>query len=159
MIYCRVACACIVLIIPCGAVAETRTDADKTVVSAQAETDLTGYWQQDGGAIFRLLQTGSSLISRHSEQSDSNVENQIDFTATIYGNLIYGAYRAPFSRAQLAECSHQIWVGMGLTLNDDRTRLTGFRGARILDPKTCRVTDSAPVSLVYTRMDGPEQAN
>lgn len=118
----------------------------------QAENDLTGYWQQGDGQIFYFTQEGSRLTSRHPKRSARNDENDIDFTATIRGNLVYGAHRGPFSRAMQKKCSLQIWVGMGLTVNDDRTELTGFRGDRIVDPKTCSAKDSAPVKLVYTRM-------
>ncbi len=118
----------------------------------QAENDLTGYWQQGDGQIFYFTQEGSRLTSRHPKRSARNEENDIDFTATVHGNLIYGAHRGPFSRAMQKKCSLQIWVGMGLTLNDDRTELTGFRGDRIVDSKTCSAKDSDPVKLVYTRM-------
>lgn len=125
----------------------------------QAESALTGYWQQDDGQIFYFTQEGSSLTSRHAQRSAGHTESEVDFTATIYGNLIYGAHRSPHSRAMQEKCAQQIWVGMGLTLNDDRTELTGFRGDRIVDPKTCSVRDSDPVGLVYTRINGPEPSD
>ena len=159
MIYRQAACAFIVLMMPYGAAAEALSDSDKNVDLHQTGSDLTGYWQQEDGQIFRFSQEGSILTSRHSKRSASNVENQIDFTATIYGNLIYGAHRASFSSALLAKCTNQIWVGMGLTLNEERTKLTGFRGNRIVDPKTCSVKDSDPVGLVYSRITAAEPLN
>jgi hypothetical protein len=119
----------------------------------QAANDLTGYWQQGGGQIFHFIQEGTSLTSRHPAR---NNENDLEFSATVHGSLIYGAHRGPFSRAMQKKCARQIWVGMGLTLSDDRTKLTGFRGDRIIDPKTCSARYSDPVKLVYTRVPGPD---
>ena len=124
--------------------------------SQQPGFDLTGYWQQEGGQIFYFTQEGASLTSRHSGRSSTSATNDVDFTATIYGNLVYGAHRAGFAPALQEKCSGQIWVGMGLTLNVQRTELTGFRGDRIVDPKNCTVEDSVPVRLVYVRVGSPE---
>jgi len=114
--------------------------------------DLTGHWRQADGDILHFTQDGSSLISRYRDPSAYNAEGEIDFTATIHGNLIYGARRAPFSRAMQKKCALQIWVGMGLTLSDGGAELRGFRGDRTIDSKSCRVTDSTPVTVVYTRI-------
>lgn len=132
-----------------GVAADARSGADET---QKTESDLTGYWQQADGDILYFTQDGSSLTSRYKKRSANNDENDIDFTATVHGNLIYGAHRGPFSRAMQKKCSLQIWVGMGLTLSDDGTELTGFRGDRIVDLKTCSAKNSDPVGLVYTRM-------
>lgn len=115
-----------------------------------AGNDLSGYWQQGDGQIVQFTQEGVALTSRH--RSERGKEAEVDFTATVHGNLIYGAHRGPFSTAMQKKCATQIWVGMGLTLNADRTELTGFRGDRTVDPKTCRVTNSDPVTLVYKKM-------
>jgi hypothetical protein len=115
----------------------------------QAANELTGYWQQGDGEIFHFIQEGTSLTSRGPVRSN---ENDLDFSATIHGNLIYGAHRGPFFSAMRKKCALQIWVGMGLTLNDDRTILSGFRGDRIVDPKSCSVSYGDPVKLVYTRV-------
>jgi|GEM_PF-847209 len=126
---------------------------------AQAENDLTGYWQQGNGEIVYFTQDGTSLTSRYRKRSASNDENDIDFTATVHGNLVYGAHRGPFSRAMQKKCALQIWVGMGLTLNEDGTELAGFRGDRVVDRKSCSTKNSDPVRLVYTRVadgDAPQ---
>lgn len=156
MKYRQAACVFLALAMAQGAAAQTLPATDKNISSQQVEIDLTGYWQQEDGQIFYFSQDGSSLISRHSHRSASNAENDVDFTATIYGNLVYGAHRAAFSPALLEKCSSQIWVGMGLTLNDKRTELTGFRGDRIVDPENCDVDDSDPIGLAYVRIDPPE---
>ena len=122
----------------------------------QARSDLTGYWQQGDGVIVHFTQDGTSLTSRHYERSADNDENDIDFTATVHGNLIYGAHRGPFSRAMQKKCAVQIWVGMGLTLSGDGTLLEGFRGDRIVDPRSCSTANSEPVKLVYKRVPDPE---
>ena len=124
--------------------------------SQQPGFDLTGYWQQEGGQIFYFTQEGASLTSRHSRRSSTSAPNDVDFSATIYGNLVYGAHRAGFIPALPEKCSGQLWVGMGLTLNEQRSELTGFRGDRIVDPKNCTVKDSVPVRLVYVRVESPE---
>ena len=156
MILRRSACVFLALLMADGAVAQAPPASDNHEHMQQAESGLTGYWQQDDGQIFYFVQEGSSLISRHAQRSAGNNENEVDFTATIYGNLVYGAHRSPGSRAMQEKCAQQIWVGMGLTLNDDRTELTGFRGDRIVDAKGCSVKDSDPVGLVYSRIDDPE---
>lgn len=132
-----------------GVAADARPDADE---SQKGESDLTGYWQQADGQILYFTQEGSSLTSRYEKASASNDENDIDFTATVHGNLIYGAHRGPFSQVMQKKCALQIWVGMGLTLSDDGTELTGFRGDRIVDLKTCSAKNSDPVEVVYTRI-------
>ncbi len=129
--------------------ADARTGTEE---SRKAEGDLTGYWQQEDGAIVHFTQEGSSLISRYDKRSADNEANDIDFTATVHGNLVYGAHRGPFSRAMQKKCSTQIWVGMGLTLSDDGRMLEGFRGDRIIDPESCSTRNSAPTSLVYRRV-------
>lgn len=125
----------------------------------QAEGDLTGYWQQADGTVVRFTQDGSSLISRYDKRSAGEEANDIDFTATVHGNLVYGAHRGPFSRAMQEKCATQIWVGMGLTLSDDGNKLEGFRGDRVIDPQNCSARNSAPASLVYKRVlaRDPEQ--
>ena len=154
---CRQAtCAILALVMANGVTAQPLPAPDKNGSAHQSGSDLTGYWQQDDGQIFYFVQEGTSLISRHAQRSAGNNENEVDFTATIYGNLVYGAHRSPGSRAMQEKCAQQIWVGMGLTLNDDRTELTGFRGVRIVDAKGCSVKDSDPVGLVYSRIDDPE---
>jgi hypothetical protein len=130
MIYRKAIYALAALMMVNGAVADARPDADQ---AQNVDHDLTGYWRQADGNIFHFTQDGTSLTSRYWTKSQNIDENDIDFTATIHGNL-------------------QIWVGMGLTLSDDGLELRGFRGDRIVDPKTCSVTDSAPVAVVYTRV-------
>jgi len=132
-----------------SAAVHARPDADQ---SGTAQSDLTGYWQQGDGEIFYFTQEGFSLTSRYRDQSANNDENDVDFTATVHGNLIYGAHRGPFSRSMQKKCAVQIWVGMGLTLNDDGTELEGFRGDRIVDRQTCSTKNSEPVKLVYKRI-------
>lgn len=132
-----------------NAAADARSDTNE---SQNAEHDLTGYWRHADGSLFHFTQAGTSLTSRYSMRSVNNDENDIDFTATVHGDLIYGAHRGPFSRAMQKKCALQIWVGMGLTLSDDGIALRGFRGDRIVDPKTCSVIDSDPVAVVYTRV-------
>jgi hypothetical protein len=156
MIYRRSVCVLLALLTAHGVVAQPLATSGKDASSQQVEIDLTGYWQQEDGQIFYFSQDGSSLTSRHSHRSASNDKNDVEFTATIYGDLVYGAHRAAFSPALLEKCSSQIWVGMGLTLNDKRTALTGFRGDRIVDPENCDVEDSEPVGLAYVRIDPPE---
>ncbi|MGB5724909.1 MAG: hypothetical protein WBM39_10885 [Parasphingorhabdus sp.] len=156
MIYRHSAFTLLALLMADGVLAQAPPASDRIDNMQQAETALTGYWQQDDGRIFYFTQEGSSLTSRHSKHSSSNNEGEVDFTATIYGNLIYGAHRAPNSRSVQEKCSRQIWVGMGLTLNEEGTGLKGFRGDRIVDPKDCSVKDSDPVGLVYIRIDEPE---
>jgi len=129
--------------------ADARPGAEE---SRKAQGDLTGYWQQEDGAIVHFTQEGSSLISRYDKRSADNEANDIDFTATVHGNLVYGAHRGPFSRAMQKQCATQIWVGMGLTLSDDGNSLEGFRGDRIIDPENCSARNSAPASLVYKRV-------
>ena len=152
MIYLPSAYAFLALTMVIGVAADARPHSDEPQMIA--ESDLTGTWQQGDGAIVHFTQDGSSLTSRYSERSAGNYENDIDFTATIHGNLVYGAHRGPFSRAMQKKCAVQIWVGMGLTLSDDGTRLEGFRGDRAVDPRTCSAVNSDPVSLVYTRIEG-----
>ena len=153
MKYRQAACVFLALVMAQGAAAQTLPATNEHISSQPFEIDLTGYWQQDDGQIFYFTQDGSSLTSRHSHRSANNAENDVDFTATIYGNLVYGAHRASFSSALLKKCSSQIWVGMGLTLNDERSKMTGFRGDRIVNPENCDVEDSDPVGLVYVRID------
>lgn len=155
MIYRRSVCVLLALLTANGVAAEPLAALGTDASSPQDELDLTGYWRQADGQIFHFVQDGSSLTSRYSQATASNAANDVDFTATIYGNLVYGAHRAAFSRVLLEKCSSQIWVGMGLTLNDKRTELTGFRGDRIVDPENCSVEDSDPVGLVYVRVDPP----
>lgn len=166
MIYRQVACVFLALMTANGVAAEVRPGANNNTAllraeavakmfaeaSETAESDLTGYWQAADGETFYFTQEGSSLTSRHTKRSANNAENEIDFTATVHGNLVYGAHRGPFSRAMEQKCSRQIWVGMGLTLNDDRNELTGFRGDRIIDPENCTARNSDPVGLVYNRI-------
>ncbi|MEH6662444.1 MAG: hypothetical protein V7679_12415 [Parasphingorhabdus sp.] len=149
MIYRQAIYALAALMMVDGAAADARPDAEQ---AEKTDHDLTGYWQQADGNIFRFTQEGTSLISRYRERSENNDENDIDFTATIHGNLVYGAHRGPFPRAMQKKCALQIWVGMGLTLSDDGLELKGFRGDRIVDPKSCGVIDSAPVAVVYTKV-------
>ncbi len=153
MIYRQAIYALAALMMVNGAVADARPDADQ---AQNVDHDLTGYWRQADGNIFHFTQDGTSLTSRYRTKSQNNDENDIDFTATIHGNLIYGAHRGPFPRAMQEKCALQIWVGMGLTLSDDGLELRGFRGDRIVDPKTCSVSDSAPVAVVYTRVAGSD---
>lgn len=128
-------------------------DSESSVVTSQeAETDLTGFWTQGGYKIVYFEQDGSRLTSRYTKRSADNNKNDIDFTATIHGSLVYGAHRAPFSRKLQKKCAHQIWVGMGLTLEDNQRKLTGFRGNRTVDPKNCSVDNSETVDIIYTRM-------
>ena len=132
-----------------GVAAQAGPDADE---SRKVEGDLTGYWQQEDGTVFHFVQEGVSLISRHDRRPAGADENDIDFTATVYGKLIYGAHRGPFSRAMQKKCAIQIWVGMGLTLSDDGRQLEGFRGDRAVDPKSCSTENRDPVRLVYKRL-------
>ncbi|WP_430414333.1 hypothetical protein [Parasphingorhabdus sp.] len=120
--------------------------------SPDADIDLTGFWTQGGYKIVYFEQDGSRLTSRYTKRSADNKKNEIDFTATIHGNLVYGAHRAPFSRKLQKKCAHQIWVGMGLTLEANHRKLTGFRGNRTVDPKNCEVDNSETVDIIYTRM-------
>lgn len=120
--------------------------------TAQTPNDLSGYWQRDDGKIVHFTQDGSSLTSRFSKRSARDGDPEIDFTATVHGNLIYGTHRGPFDRVMQKKCSIQIWVGMGLTLSDDQTELKGFRGDRIVDAKNCSAKNRDPVELVYSRM-------
>ena len=149
MIYRQAAYIFSALMLVSGVASEARPDADG---SQKSDSDLAGSWQQGNGELVRFTREGSSLTSRYQKRSASNDENDIDFTATVHGNLIYGAHRGPFSRAMQKKCAMQIWVGMGLTLSEDGTELTGFRGDRIVDPKTCSAKNSDPVKLVYTRV-------
>lgn len=149
MIHRKTACIFAGLMMLSGVAVDARPDAGE---SAKAESHLTGYWQQDDGAVVHLTQEGANLTSRHSGPSADNDANDIDFTATVHGKLIYGAHRGPFSRAMQKKCALQIWVGMGLTLSEDGQSLEGFRGDRILDPKSCSVRNSEPVKLVYKRV-------
>lgn len=149
MIYRRVGFAFSALMMVGGVAAEARPDAEE---SRKVESDLTGYWQQEDGTVFHFVQEGVRLISRHDRRPAGADENDIDFTATIYGRLIYGAHRGPFSRAMQKKCAVQIWVGMGLTLSDDGRLLEGFRGDRIVDPKSCSTENRDPVRLVYKRL-------
>ena len=155
MIYLRLVCVLLALLTANGVAAQPQAAPDKDAHSPQEAFDLTGHWQQEDGQTFHFTQDGSSLTSRYSTASPGNAGNAIDFTATIYGNLIYGAHRAAFSPAMLEKCSSQIWVGMGLTLNAEGTELAGFRGGRIVDADDCTVEDSDPVRLVYVRIDRP----
>ncbi len=157
MIYRHAAYVFLALMTANGVAVEARPDSERNVGMHQIETDLTGYWQQGDGQVFYFTQEGSSLTSRHSRKSASHVENEVDFTATIHGNLIYGAHRGPYSRAMQEKCSRQIWVGMGLTLNEGRNELTGFRGDRIVDPENCSAKNSDPVAVVYTRIADAER--
>lgn len=145
MRYRLVTYACSALLMASGVAALAQADG-----MAPAENDLTGLWQQGDGQIVHFTQQGAALTSRH--RSPRGQEAEVDFTATIHGNLVYGAHRGPFSRIMQKKCALQIWVGMGLTLNADRTELTGFRGDRIVDPKSCRVANSDPVTIVYRRL-------
>lgn len=149
MIYRRAAYIFFALTMASSVAAEQQSDADK---SQQVDSGLSGYWQQVDGDVVLLSQQGSSLTSRFTTQSANNNANDLDFSATIYGNLIYGAYRGPFFRSMQKICSEQIWVGMGLTLSDDGNTLEGFRGDRIVDPTTCSAKYSDPVKLVYKRI-------
>ncbi len=144
---------CLALTMAIGGAADARSEASG---SAEAESDLTGYWQREDGTVFQFSQEGINLISRHDKRSLAADENDIDFTATVHGNLVYGAHRGPFSRAVQKKCAIQIWVGMGLTLSDDGTSLEGFRGDRIFDPKDCSAKNSEPVKLVYKRLPDPD---
>ncbi len=155
MIYRRPVCVLLALMTANGVAAQPLAAPDQDASSPQAVFDLTGHWRQEDGQTFHFIQDGSSLISRYSVSPASNAGNDIDFTATIYGNLVYGAHRAAFSPAMLEKCSSQIWVGMGLTLNAEGTELAGFRGDRIVDADDCTVEDSDPVRLVYVRIDRP----
>jgi len=149
MIYRPVALMFSALMMVGGVAAVAGPDAEE---SGQVESDLTGYWQREDGAVFHFVQEGVGLISRHDRQPAHAEENDLDFTATIYGKLIYGAHRGPFSRAMQKKCAIQIWVGMGLTLSDDGRLLEGFRGDRIVDAKRCSTRNSDPVRLVYKRL-------
>ncbi|WP_321324050.1 hypothetical protein [uncultured Parasphingorhabdus sp.] len=154
MRYRHMVCAIAALMMVNGVAAGARPD-DGGVQNV--DHDLNGYWQQADGDILHFTQEGTSLISRYRERSANNEAGEIDFTATMHGTLVYGAHRAPFSRTMQEKCALQIWVGMGLTLSEAGTELRGFRGDRVVDPKTCSVTDSAPVAVVYTRMaDSPD---
>ena len=151
MKYRQAAYAFCALIMASGVAADARSDAGD---SPEALADLSGYWQQEDGTVYHFSQDGINLISRHDGQSPGAGENEIDFTATVHGNLIYGAHRGPFSRAIQKRCAIQIWVGMGLTLSEDGRLLEGFRGDRVVDPKSCSARNSDPVRLVYRRVSG-----
>ena len=128
---------------------QNRVVAEK--IADQSENDLTGYWQRGDGLVVHFTQQGSSVTSRQPKRSAYNDDPDIDFTATVHGYLIYGTHRGPFNRMVQKKCSIQIWVGMGLTLNQDQTELRGFRGDRIVDSKTCTAKNSDPVELLYSR--------
>ncbi len=149
MIYRPAAYAFSALMMVCSVAADARPAAH---APESSEIDLSGYWQQGDGQVVHFTQDGSSLTSRYRERSANNDEGDIDFTATVHGNLIYGAHRGPFSRTMQRTCALQIWVGMGLTLSGDGTQLTGFRGDRIVDLKTCSAENSDTVKLVYKRL-------
>lgn len=149
MLFRDVAYAFSAMMLVSGAPANARSDANQ---SKEAVSDLTGYWQQENGHIVHFTQDGSSLTSRYVKRSTTSEPDDIDFTATVHDNLIYGAHRGPFSRAMQKKCRVQIWVGMGLTVKDDGTILEGFRGDRTVNPRTCSVENSDAVKLVYKRV-------
>lgn len=149
MRYRQAICAFAALTMVNSIAADARSGGDQR---QKAQLDLSGSWKQANGDLLHFTQDGSSLISRYRERSANNDAEDIDFTATMHGNLVYGAHRAPLPRATQKKCALQIWVGMGLTLNEGGTELRGFRGDRIVDPESCSVMDSAPVAVVYTRI-------
>lgn len=116
--------------------------------------DLTGYWKYGDNRILYFTHDGLSLTSHHTKQTTDFVHaaQEVDFTATIHDNLVYGAHLIRLSWPMHNICPVDMWVGMGLTVNDDQTMLTGFRGHRTVNLKSCKVERQAPLSFVYTRM-------
>lgn len=120
----------------------------------EAPEDLTGYWKQGKHRILYFRQDGSKLISRHVKRTRvlAYDAEDIDFSATVHGNLVYGAHLNRLSRSMHRKCPVDMWVGIGLTVSEDYTRLTGFRGDRSVNLANCKVTSTNSVPFVYTRM-------
>lgn len=123
-------------------------------VLATPEHDLTGYWKNDNGHVLYFKQDESVLNSFHTKETADYVHyaEEIDFTASVLGNLVHGAHLIRLSWPLHRKCPLDMWVGMGLTLNADRTRLTGFRGHRTVDLINCEINTEATRSFSYTRM-------
>ena len=116
--------------------------------------DLTGFWKYGDDRILYFTQDGAILESRHKERTKDHAHyaDEIDFKATIRDDLVHGAHLIRLSWGMHSKCPLDMWVGMGLTLNQDHTKLTGFRGHRTVDLVTCKPKTEPPRPLVYTRM-------
>jgi len=123
-----------------------------------AENDLSGYWKYDDDRIVYITQDGLNLRSRHIKDATdfAHYAEEINFTATVRDDLVYGAHLIRLSWPQHRICPVDMWVGLGLTVNDDHTKLTGFRGHRTVNLVSCEIEIQPPVSLVYTRMLGAD---
>ncbi|MEH6756005.1 MAG: hypothetical protein V7676_00675 [Parasphingorhabdus sp.] len=135
-------------------VSEIAPPSKATAPAENIPYDLTGYWKYGDNRILYLTQNGVNLESRHTKRTTDFVHeaDEVDFTATLRGNLVYGAHLIRLSWAMHNICPVDLWVGMGLTVNDEQTKLTGFRGHRTVNLKTCKVEDQPPRDFVYTRM-------
>jgi len=116
--------------------------------------DLTGYWRYGTNRILYFAQEGASLTSRHTKQTSDFVhyKNEVDFTATIAGDQLTGRHLSRLSPSAHKKCPVDMWVNIGLTVNEQATKLTGFRQAKSVDLKSCVVSPNGRAALEYTRM-------
>jgi hypothetical protein len=132
----------------------TEQSTKASTPTAGSAFDLTGYWKYGDDRVLYFKQDGSVLKSRHKERTKNHAHfaDEIDFKATIRDDLVHGAHLIRLSWGMHSKCPLDLWVGMGLTLNQEHTKLTGFRGHRTVDLVTCKAKTEPPQSLVYTRM-------
>lgn len=129
----------------------------QTAMATNADSvqyDLTGYWKYGDNRILYLTQDGPKLTSHHTKQTPdyAHFADELDFTATVLGDLVHGAHLIRLPWPMHGKCPLDMWVGIGLTINDDQTVMTGFRGHRTVDLVTCEVSNGSTRSFVYHRM-------
>ena len=135
------------------AFAQTPADVESTTRD-DGSGDLTGYWKNSSNQTVYFTQTGFNVIARFKryKRKSDYFSKEVDFNATLRGDLLHGAHRQRLSRRKEKKCSKEIWVGMGLTLNTDHTKLTGFRGNQKINLSNCKTSADGTIPFVYTRM-------
>ncbi len=122
--------------------------------SNEAQHDLTGYWKYGDDRVLYFTQEGSKLRSRHIKQAPdyAHFAGDIDFSANIVGDLVHGVQQIRLIWPMHNRCSANMPVGMGLTINESHTKLTGFRSSRTVNLADCSVSRGEPDRIEYTRV-------
>jgi len=122
--------------------------------AGEAQHDLTGYWKYGDDRVLYLTQKGSNVRSRYIQQTPdyAHFAEEIDFSANIVGNLLHGVQLIRLPWPMHNKCPVDMHVGIGLTMNESRTSLTGFRASRTVNLINCTVESGEPVQIEYTRM-------
>lgn len=135
-------------------VAETNKSNSAQNQSSEARYDLTGYWKYGDDRVLYFTHKGSNLRSHHTKRAPdyAHLAKEIDFSANIAGNLVHGVQKIRLPWPMHNRCPADMNVGIGLTMNDSYTKLTGFRASRTVNLVDCTVGRGEPDRIEYTRM-------